>query len=117
MKMPAFGRPHQYMNSFSVIRQKRSRAEDGMIIKASEEKTKDVIIDGILAEADVKTLKLWDQNQNPVSHTIVSYHPVVNVRKNDLLELDNRRFIVKGMEDPAGTGQFAIYYVLERNDA
>ena len=92
-----------------------------MVIKASEEKTKDVIIDGILAEADVKTLKLWDQNQNPVSHTIVSYHPVVNVRKNDILvtNLDNRcpfRFIVKGTKDPAGTGQFAIYYVLERND-
>ena len=28
----------------------------------------------------------------------------------------DRKFIVKGTKDPAGTGQFSIYYVLERSD-
>lgn len=116
MKMPAIGRPHQYMQIFKVFQQKRAKTEDGTVIQAEETKSTDKIIDGILAKADLKTISAWNQNQNPVSHTIVSYHPVINVRKNDTLELNGRRFVVKGTEDPAGTGQFAIYYVLERND-
>ena len=46
---------------------------------------------------------------------------VVKVSKNDVLLLGDdpchdRKFIVKGTKDPAGTGQFSIYYVLERSD-
>lgn len=116
MKIPAFGRPHQYMHKFSVIVQKRSKSDDGMVTKSSEIETSEKIVDGILAKADNKALTRYGQNQNPISHTIVSYHPVANVNKNDILALKDRRFIVQGIEDPAGTGQFAIYYVLERKD-
>ena len=117
MKMTAIGRPHQYMRSFSVTVQKRKKTEDGTVVKVEESESSETIIDGILAEADIRTINIWNQNQNPISHTVVSYHPVVNVHKNDVLITDDRRFLVKGTEDPAGTGQFAIYYVLERNDA
>ena len=115
--MTAIGRPHQYMRSFSVMVQKRKKTEDGTVVKVDESESSETIVDGILAEADIRTINIWNQNQNPISHTIVSYHLVVNVHKNDVLVTDDRRFLVKGMEDPAGTGQFAIYYVLERNDA
>lgn len=117
MKITAIGQPHQYMRSFSVMVQKRKKTEDGTVVKVDESESSETIVDGILAEADIRTINIWNQNQNPISHTIVSYHPAVNVHKNDVLVTDDRRFLVKGMEDPAGTGQFAIYYVLERNDA
>lgn len=114
--MTAIGRPHQYMQSFAVLVQQRKKTEDGMVVKAKETETSEKIIDGILAEADIRTITNWSQNQSPISHTIVSYHPSVNVNKSDILVLGDRRFTVKGVEDPAGTGQFAIYYVLERKD-
>ena len=117
MKITAIGQPHQYMRSFSVMVQKRKKTEDGTVVKVDESESSETIVDGILAEADIRTINIWNQNQNSISHTIVSYHPVVNVHKNDVLVTDDRRFLVKGTEDPAGTGQFAIYYVLERNDA
>lgn len=116
IKMPAIGHPHQYMQKFSVLLRKNSKSEDGMVIKSSEIESPQKIIDGILAKADNESLTRFVQNQNPITHTIVSYHPVVSVKKNDILILGERSFLVKGTEDPAGTGQFAIYYVLERND-
>ena len=89
--------------------------------KGNEKEAPDAIIDGILAEADMKTMEIWKQNQSPISHTIVSYHPAVKISKNDVLlfgddPCHDHKFIVKGTKDPAGTGQFSIYYVLERSD-
>ena len=119
--MTSIGRPYQYMQSFRVYWQDTEVMDDGMVVKGDEKEAPDAIIDGILAEADMKTMEIWKQNQTPISHTIVSYHPVVKLSKNDVLLLGDdpchdRKFIVKGTKDPAGTGQFSIYYVLERSD-
>ena len=119
--MTSIGRPYQYMQSFRVYWQDTEVMDDGMVVKGNEKEAPDAIIDGILAEADMKTMEIWKQNQTPISHTIVSYHPVVKLSKNDVLLLGDdpchdRTFIVKGTKDPAGTGQFSIYYVLERSD-
>ena len=119
--MVSFGRPYQYMKSFRVYWQDTEVMDDGMVVKGNEKEASDAIIDGILAEADMKTMEIWKQNQSPISHTIVSYHPAVKISKNDVLlfgddPCHDHKFIVKGTKDPAGTGQFSIYYVLERND-
>lgn len=115
--MVSFGRPYQYMKSFRVYWQDTEVMDDGMVVKGNEKEASDAIIDGILAEADMKTMEIWRQNQSPISHTIVSYHPAVKISKNDVLLLGDdpchdRKFIVKGTKDPAGTGQFSIYYML-----
>lgn len=118
MKIVSLGRPYQYMHSFTVMHKKNKKAADGMVLKAKEIDTPDLIPDGILAEADEKTKERWKQNQHPITHTIVSYHPIVKVKEKDILKMEGseRRFLVQGIEDPGGTGQFAIYYVLERRD-
>lgn len=119
--MVSFGRSYQYMKSFRVYWQDTEVMDDGMVVKGNEKEAPDAIIDGILAEADMKTMEIWKQNQSPISHTIVSYHPAVKISKNDVLlfgddPCHDHKFIVKGTKDPAGTGQFSIYYVLERSD-
>ena len=81
--MTSIGRPYQYMQSFRVYWQDTEVMDDGMVVKGNEKEAPDAIIDGILAEADMKTMEIWKQNQTPISH---------------------------------GTGQFSIYYVLERSD-
>lgn len=120
MRMRGLGsaRPHQYTHVFSVLRRKNKVAPGGTVVKDREAETEEVIPDGILAEADEKAKEMWKQNQHPISHTIVSYHPVAKVREKDILILggSERRFQVQGLDDPGGTGQFAIYYVLERRD-
>lgn len=118
MKIVSLGRPHQYMHPFIVLHKRNKKAADGMVLKSKETDTPDMIPDGILAEADEKTKERWKQNQHPITHTIVSYHPIVKVHEKDILKLEDsdRRFLVQGIGDPAGTGQFAIYYVLERRD-
>ena len=94
--MVSFGRPYQYMKSFRVYWQDTEVMDDGMVVKGNEKEAPDAIIDGILAEA-------------------------VKISKNDVLlfgddPCHDHKFIVKGTKDPAGTGQFSIYYVLERSD-
>ena len=70
MKMTSIGRPYQYMQSFRVYWQDTEVMDDGMVVKGDEKEAPDAIIDGILAEADMKTMEIWKQNQTPISHTI-----------------------------------------------
>ena len=56
--MVSFGRPYQYMKSFRVYWQDTEVMDDGMVVKGNEKEAPDAIIDGILAEADMKTMEL-----------------------------------------------------------
>ena len=119
--MTSIGRPYQYMQSFRVYWQDTEVMDDGMVVKGDEKEAPDAIIDGILAEADMKTMEIRIQKQTTICHSIMTYNPAPKKSNYDELLLGDdpchdRKFIVKGTKDPAGTGQFSIYYVLERSD-
>ena len=56
--MTSIGRPYQYMQSFRVYWQDTEVMDDGMVVKGDEKEAPDAIIDGILAEADMKTMEI-----------------------------------------------------------
>lgn len=113
------GRPGQYTHEFTVFRRKNKKTATGRVAQAGEMKTPFVIPDGILAEASQKEREAWEQNQHPITHTVVSYQPPLGVQEKDVLVLmdgSSRRFQVQGIVNPAGNSLYAIYYVLERMD-
>ncbi len=118
--MTSIRRPYQYMQSFRVYWQDTEVMDDGMVVKGDEKEAPDAIIDGILAEADMKTMEIWKQTR--LQSVIRSFLIIQRLSfVDDVLLLGDdpchdRKFIVKGTKDPAGTGQFSIYYVLERSD-
>lgn len=111
-------RPEKYMHTFFVFRRKNRKTASGRVMKDVEYQTPFVIPDGILAEASQKEKEEWEQNQHPITHTVVSYQPPPDVREKDVLVMkeDGRKYQVQGMENPGGTGCQTIYYVLERRD-
>ena len=113
------GRPGQYMHEFTVFRRQNKKTDTGRVAKDYEMKTPFVIPDGILAEASQQEKEAWEQNQHPITHTVVSYQPPPGVREKDVLVLMDgrgRRFQVQGIVNPAGNSLYSIYYVLERMD-
>ncbi len=113
------GRPGQYMHEFTVFRRQNKKTDTGRVAKDCEMKTPFVIPDGILAEASQREKEAWEQNQHPITHTVVSYQPPPGVREKDVLVLMDgrgRRFQVQGIVNPAGNSLYSIYYVLERMD-
>lgn len=113
------GQPGQYTHEFTVFRRKNKKTATGRVAKDCEMKTPFVIPDGILAEASQKEQEAWEQNQHPITHTVVSYQPPPGVREKDVLVLmdgSSRRFQVQGIINPAGNNLYAIYYVQERMD-
>lgn len=111
-------RPEKYMHTFFVFRRKNRKTASGRVMKDAEYQTPFVIPDGILAEASQKEKEEWEQNQHPITHTVVSYQPPPDVREKDVLVMkeDGHKYQVQGMENPGGTGCQTIYYVLERMD-
>lgn len=113
------GRPGQYMHEFTVFRRQNKKTDTGRVAKDYEMKIPFVIPDGILAEASQQEKEAWEQNQHPITHTVVSYQPPPGVREKDVLVLMDgrgRRFQVQGIVNPAGNSLYSIYYVLERMD-
>lgn len=76
-------------------------------------------VDGILAQATAaerdKTRHLWDQDQHTLSHTIV-ISGECDLKKNDALELDQKRYLVLAVDTVGGLGISSIIYLEERND-
>ena len=74
---------------------------------------------GILASADSslsgRMKHRWDQDQHSLTHTLV-VRGVANVKKGDLLILEERAFLVLLVEDVGALGASGILYVEERND-
>ncbi len=111
-------RPEKYMHVFLVFRRQNKKTASGRVMKDGEYQTPFVIPDGILAEVSQKEKEEWEQNQHPITHTVVSYQPLPDVREKDVLVMKEggRKYQVQGMENPGGTGCQTIYYVLERRD-
>ncbi len=109
-------RPGNLWKKFTVKRLKTSMvngyAVDGYV-------DTDICVTGVLAEATSHQSDMmrhrWDQDQHSLTHTLV----VVGrpgLKKGDILELDERKFIVLIGDDIASIGVSNIFYLEERND-
>lgn len=76
-------------------------------------------ITGILASADSKLSDhmkhRWDQAQHSLTHTMV-VHGKADLKKGDLLIMDERAFFVLLVDDIGVLGVSAMIYLEERND-
>ena len=73
------------------------------------------MLKGVLAEADTRQKMRWEQLQHPITHTIVQTgKPKAKVE--DKLVLENRVFLIQGVDEPGSLGVCTIYYVEERAD-
>ena len=70
---------------------------------------------GSLADATAKDIARFGQNQHPITHTIVQPgRPLA--KANDKLILDDRVFLVWGVDEAGSLGVCTIYYAEERKD-
>lgn len=70
---------------------------------------------GVLAEAHPQQKKRWEQLQHPITHTIIqSGRP--RAKGEDKLVMENRVFLIQGVDDVGDLGICTIYYVEERLD-
>lgn len=83
--------------------------------KVTYSHTQQDMLEGILAEADPNQKMRWEQLQHPITHTIVQ-DGKPKVKAEDKLILENRIFLVQGVDDLGSLGIFTIYYVEERYD-
>lgn len=72
-------------------------------------------IRGVLAEADPRQKRRWEQLQHPITHTIVQMGRP-RAKEEDKLVMGERVFLVQGLDEAGDLGICTIYYVEERLD-
>lgn len=74
-------------------------------------------ISAVLAKADPKQQERWNQIQHPISHIITQKgRPQAEAGDRLTLTSGNRRFYIKGVDEPGELGLWTIYYAEERFD-
>jgi len=67
-----------------------------------------------------KSRDQWGQEGHPVTHKIIQKGNSNRLKPSDIIECTKngktRRFIVKGVHDPAELGHFSVYFAEERED-
>lgn len=109
-------RPGQGFKAFSVIRKKGGTTASGR--PKATELSPDGEFYGMITQASQKEIEQWKQNGHLITHTIVQRGTKDKAKATEILELKgtNRRFKIKGVNDPGELGHFTIYHVEERID-
>ncbi len=67
-----------------------------------------------------KSRNQWKQEGHPITHKVIQYGSRGSVNPSDILELvqssKTRRFVVKGIQEPAELNHFTVFFVEERED-
>jgi len=107
-------RPGNFLREFVVEASIEELDARGRAVTSYDE-SGDKRFKGVIADSTDKEIARYEQRGHPVTHTIVSFD-TPKAKPTDKLILDERIFIVKGV-DNANTINFAtIYHVEERTD-
>lgn len=107
-------RPGQGFKRFEILRKTGGTTKKGRPTAKTFEVCGEII--GIVSQASQNEIAQWKQNGHPISHTIVQRGSIDRAKPTDILRLDERRFLVQGVQDPGELGHFTIYKVEERDD-
>lgn len=109
-------RPGNLFKDFQV-KELKTEAEGGYWEDRYVDTGKHVM--GALAEADSNLSERmkhrWDQKQHSLTHTLVTQGRA-NLKKGDLLTLEERAFLVLLVDDVGSLGISSLAYLEERND-
>lgn len=108
-------RPGNLWASFQVLRMETKNV-NGRVVEETEEGKPFL---GILAEADSnladRMRHRWDQDQHSLTHTLI-IRGRENVRKEDVLIMGSRNFLVLLNDDVGSLGATGVIYLEERSD-
>ena len=71
---------------------------------------------GAVGTAKVEEVEKWHALKHEITHVIVQHRGGIVAKVGDMLVKGNQKFLVEGIGDPAGLGEFVVYYVKERFD-
>ena len=71
---------------------------------------------GVIASAEPHEREKFKSLKHEITHTVIQKLGHVKAKVGDRLVKEDKKYLVKSVDNPAGLGQFYIYYVEERND-
>jgi len=112
-------RPGQGFQRFSVLSNEGGLSDWG---KPQKTFTPAGEIIGMLTVASVGEMQQWrgqelnKQEAHPVLYKIIQQGVENKAKPTDILVLENRKFMVKGLHNPADLNHFTVYFAEERSD-
>ena len=71
---------------------------------------------GVIASAEPHEIEKWKSLKHEVTHVIIQHLGHIRAQIGDRLVKEDKKYLIKGVDNPAGIGQFYTYFVEERND-
>lgn len=71
---------------------------------------------GVVSSAAPLEIERWKQLSHDVTHTIVQKLGRIHAKVGDRLVKEDKIYLVEAIDNPAGLGQWYIYFVKERAD-
>lgn len=107
-------RPRQVFEKFLVTEKNTRLNEIGRCV--TEFKSTGEMILGVVSSAEPKEVERWKALSHTVTHVVIQHLGRVKAKVGDCLINGAKKFFVQAVDDPAGLGQFTIYYCEERFD-
>ena len=107
-------RPRQIFEKF-LVTAKITRLNDSGRSVVEFKPTGEVLF-GVVSSAEPKEVERWKTLSHTVTHVIIQHLGRVKAKVGDCLIKGEKFYLVQAIDDPAGLGQFTIYYCEERFD-
>ena len=84
--------------------------------QAVEYKSTGAEIFGVIASAEPHEREKFKSLKHEITHLVIQKLGHEKAKIGDRLVKEDKKYLIKGVDNPAGLGQFYVYYVEERND-
>ncbi len=107
-------RPRQIFEKF-LIAKKKTRIDEVGRQRIEFTATGEEIL-GVVSTAEPKEIEKWSSLKHEITHEIIQRLGAVKANVGDVLIKEDKHYLVQAVDNPAGLGQWYIYYCLERAD-
>ena len=107
-------RPRQIFEKF-LVTEKITRLND-IGRSVTEFKPTGEVLFGVVSSAEPHEVEKWRALKHEITHVVIQHLGHVKAKVGDCLIKGEKKFLVQAVDDPAGLGQFTIYYCEERFD-
>lgn len=98
-----------------VVAEKVSRIDDRRRQVVEFKPTGDVIF-AVVSSAEPKEIERWKSLSHEVTHEVLQHRGRIKANVGDMLIKADKKFLVQAVDNPAGLGEWTIYYCQERFD-